>query len=82
VIIRDTGPGIPPDIRKKLFQPFVTTKEKGMGIGLNICQSIVEAHGGRIRVLPDIHPGVAFEIRLPWMHMADTRDNIMDESIS
>jgi two-component system sensor kinase FixL len=66
VTVRDSGPGLPPDVLKKLFQPFVTTKEKGMGIGLNICQSIVEAHGGRIRAVPGMHPGAMFEICLPF----------------
>jgi two-component system sensor kinase FixL len=61
----DTGPGIAPDIMSKLFQPFVTTKEKGMGIGLTICQSIVEAHGGRIWATPNLEKGVCFHFTLP-----------------
>ncbi len=64
ITISDTGPGLPPEIRAKLFQPFVTTKEKGMGIGLNICQSIVEAHGGNIEA-PPVTAGAVFRIRLP-----------------
>lgn len=65
VIIRDTGPGLPPEIRAKLFQPFVTTKEKGMGIGLNICQSITESHGGKIEVPANDQGGAVFRISLP-----------------
>jgi len=61
----DTGPGIPPDIMRRLFQPFVTTKEKGMGIGLSICQSIIEAHGGRIWATPHEEKGVCFHFTLP-----------------
>lgn len=48
-----------------LFQPFVTTKEKGMGIGLTICQSIIEAHNGRIWATPNQDDGVEFRFRLP-----------------
>ena len=47
----DTGPGIALDEQKKLFQPLHTTKAKGMGFGLAICQRIVEAHGGKIKVM-------------------------------
>ena len=65
VIIRDTGPGLSPDVLEKLFQPFVTTKDKGMGIGLTISQSIIEAHGGTIGVVQDGHRGATFRIILP-----------------
>ena len=65
VTIRDTGPGLPPEILAKLFQPFVTTKEKGMGIGLNICQSIMDSHGGKIEVPVSDNRGAVFRISLP-----------------
>jgi two-component system sensor kinase FixL len=65
IVIRDTGPGLAPEVQQKLFQPFVTTKQQGMGIGLMICQSIIEAHGGAIRSLSDDLGGAAFHIRLP-----------------
>jgi two-component system sensor kinase FixL len=65
ITIRDTGPGLSPEVKAKLFQPFVTTKATGMGIGLTICQSIVEAHGGHIFMLEDGLPGAGFRIRLP-----------------
>jgi two-component system sensor kinase FixL len=64
ITIRDTGPGFLPKMAGKLFQAFVTTKRDGLGIGLKICQSIIEAHGGSIKALPG-GPGGAFQIRLP-----------------
>jgi two-component system sensor kinase FixL len=64
ITIRDNGPGFLPEMAGKLFHAFATTKRDGLGIGLKICQSIVEAHGGSIRALPG-GPGAAFQIRLP-----------------
>jgi two-component system sensor kinase FixL len=63
--VADCGPGVAPHILEKPFQPFVTTKEKGMGVGLNMCRSLVEAHGGAIRILSRPEPGAVFEILLP-----------------
>jgi two-component system sensor kinase FixL len=65
VTVRDTGPGLAPDVRRRLFLPFVTTKESGMGIGLNICQSIIESHGGSIGALADVAGGAAFRFNVP-----------------
>jgi two-component system sensor kinase FixL len=64
-MVRDSGPGLPEDVRRKLFQPFVTTKAGGMGVGLMICQSIIQFHGGSIEVSPQEEPGTAFRFRLP-----------------
>jgi two-component system sensor kinase FixL len=63
--VSDTGPGLSADVAARLFQPFVTTKEKGMGIGLTICQSIIEAHNGRIWTIPNQDGGIEFRFRLP-----------------
>ena len=48
ISVADTGPGLPDEVRKRLFQPFVTTKASGMGVGLSVCRAIVESHGGRM----------------------------------
>lgn len=64
IVVRDNGPGLPQEIASRLFQPFVTTKRDGMGIGLKICQSILEAHAGSISLL-EKGPGATFLIRLP-----------------
>ena len=64
ITVRDNGPGFSPEIAGQLFKPFVTTKDNGMGIGLRVCQSIIEAHGGTIQAA-NADPGALFTIRLP-----------------
>jgi two-component system sensor kinase FixL len=64
VVVADTGPGISPEIQEQLFQPFVTTKRSGMGVGLSISRTIVEAHGGRIWVEPAAGGGAVFRFTL------------------
>ncbi len=63
--VADNGPGIPPDRLEGIFQPFVSTKGKGMGLGLSICKEIVEGHGGRIEVESEPGEGTAFTLLLP-----------------
>jgi len=65
VTVADSGPGIAPEIADRLFQPFVTTKENGMGLGLSICREIVEAHQGRLSVAPAPSGGAVFRLTLP-----------------
>ena len=65
VSVADTGPGLPDDVRQKLFQPFVTTKAAGMGVGLSICRGIVEAHGGRMWLAQGTQVGADFRFTLP-----------------
>lgn len=64
VSVRDFGPGVPSDMRDRLFVPFVTSKRGGMGMGLNICRSIVELHRGRIWQ-EDADPGCVFHVAIP-----------------
>jgi two-component system sensor kinase FixL len=66
VSISDSGHGLAPGIAARLFQPYLTTKDKGMGLGLSICRSIVEAHGGNIGARPNgTRPGTTFSFTLP-----------------
>ncbi|WP_298252963.1 PAS domain-containing sensor histidine kinase [Bradyrhizobium sp.] len=67
--IADTGTGIAPEIAEKLFQPFVTSKVNGMGVGLSICRTIIEAHGGRIAAHANSGGGTVFEFTLPFAEM-------------
>jgi PAS domain S-box-containing protein len=63
--VADTGPGIPEELTEKLFQPFLTTKAGGLGLGLPYCKKAVEAHGGSISVYSTPGEGATFTVRLP-----------------
>jgi two-component system sensor kinase FixL len=63
--VRDNGPGISAEIANRLFEPYVTTKPKGLGQGLSICRRIIEAHGGRLWTEPAQPRGAEFRIWLP-----------------
>jgi two-component system sensor kinase FixL len=65
VTVADTGPGISNEIAEKLFQPFVTTKANGMGMGLSICRGIIESHGGRLRLEQNPGGGALFHFNVP-----------------
>lgn len=62
--VADTGPGVAPEIAAQLFQPFVTSKRSGMGVGLSISRTIVEAHGGRLWAEPNPGGGAVFKMTL------------------
>jgi PAS domain S-box-containing protein len=72
-LVRDTGPGIAPEIMARLFEPFVTNKENGIGLGLSLCRNIAEAHGGKISARSVPGQGACFEVILP-IGDAGTRD--------
>jgi len=74
VSVSDTGSGISPEIAEQLFQPFVTTKRHGMGVGLSISRTIVEAHGGRIWVEPNPQGGTIFNFTLTAVNAEDVDD--------
>ncbi|MCK5942401.1 MAG: ATP-binding protein, partial [Planctomycetes bacterium] len=65
VTVADDGPGVPDDVRDKLFDPYFTTKTSGTGLGLAICRRLVEAHGGQIRLVASEAGRTTFEIALP-----------------
>ncbi len=65
VSVEDSGVGIPPDSYPHIFEPFVTSKAHGMGLGLSICRSIVQAHGGRIGFKNNEVRGATFSFTLP-----------------
>ncbi len=64
VSVADSGPGISPEIADQLFQPFITTKRSGMGVGLSISRTIIEAHGGKIWVEENDGGGAVFRFTL------------------
>lgn len=76
VSVADTGPGIAPEVAEQLFQPFITTKRHGMGVGLSISRTIVEAHGGRIWTEPTPGGGTTFRFTL---NSADEESNVSEE---
>jgi two-component system sensor kinase FixL len=74
VKVADTGTGISPQIADQLFQPFITTKSQGLGVGLSISRTIVESHGGRIWVEPNPGGGTIFRFTLGAVHQEDVHD--------
>jgi two-component system sensor kinase FixL len=73
ISVADTGPGIAPEIAARLFQPFVTTKRQGMGVGLSISRTIVEAHGGRLWVEANHEGGAIFRLTLKNVTLEDVK---------
>ncbi|MEX0646003.1 MAG: ATP-binding protein, partial [Parvularculaceae bacterium] len=76
LFVEDNGPGVSPAIRERLFSPFTSSKAKGLGIGLSICRTIIEGHGGSLDIAddakrPDLLGGACFKITLPLEKVAD-----------
>jgi two-component system sensor kinase FixL len=76
ISVADTGTGIAPEISAQLFQPFVTTKRTGMGVGLSISRTIVEAHGGSISARPNAGSGTIFSFTLPAVTKEEAGDGV------
>jgi signal transduction histidine kinase len=65
VAVEDSGPGLDPAIAHQIFEPFFTTKPDGLGMGLSICRSIIDAHGGRLWVSSCVPHGTVFRFTVP-----------------
>ena len=76
ISVADTGSGIAPEMMAQLFQPFVTNKRHGMGVGLSISRTIIEAHGGQIGVEPNPAGGTIFRFTLRAVTQEDIRDAV------
>jgi signal transduction histidine kinase len=81
VTVSDGGHGIPPADLERIFEPFVTTKRQGIGLGLAICRSIVEAHRGSIRATNNPGGGATLHLELPASPPATTERNAVAERI-
>jgi signal transduction histidine kinase/DNA-binding response OmpR family regulator len=64
-VVKDSGPGIPPHLAELIFEPFMSTKENGTGLGLPVSYGIIEAHGGRLKMIPNGEQGACFLFALP-----------------
>jgi len=76
ITVTDSGAGISPEITAQLFQPFITTKRHGMGVGLSISRTIVEAHGGSIAPRPNPGGGTVFSFTLPAVTKEEVGDAV------
>jgi two-component system sensor kinase FixL len=75
ISIADRGPGLPDEVRGKLFQSFVTTKPTGMGIGLSVCRAIVQTHGGRLWAEDNPGGGTVFRFTVRCAVLERTNEN-------
>ncbi|HEY7402801.1 MAG TPA: ATP-binding protein [Candidatus Angelobacter sp.] len=82
VEIEDSGPGVPPELKEQIFNPFVTTKKTGVGLGLAIVSKIVDAHGGSVKLLSPAHQGACFRITFPVPVDTEKNQNLTTETRS
>ena len=75
VVIRDDGPGIPPDKQKKIFEAWYTTKEKGSGLGLATVKHNVELYGGTVRLQSELGKGAGFTLTFPARTLLEPEQN-------
>jgi two-component system sensor kinase FixL len=73
IVVSDSGPGLAPEVADRLFEPFVTSKASGLGLGLSICRELIEAHGGELSASPGATGGMVFTIRLPTAAVPEER---------
>lgn len=82
ISVVDNGPGLPDEVKAKLFQPFISTKKTGMGVGLSICHTIITAHDGRLWAETNPEGGTIFRLTLPTAPAGDYRPGISDSQLS
>jgi signal transduction histidine kinase len=76
VTVADSGIGLNPNTMERIFDPFYTTKPGGMGMGLSICRSILQAHGGRLWATSKDGPGTIFNFTLPRYHEQESHARV------
>jgi signal transduction histidine kinase len=81
LVVADSGPGVAPEIVKRLFDPFMTTKREGTGLGLAIVRAVVEAHGGRVAASTPTEGGAAFRVSLPYENSEDSNSDFALSSV-
>jgi signal transduction histidine kinase/FixJ family two-component response regulator len=65
IIVQDSGPGVPEELRARIFEPFISSKQGGTGLGLSVSYGIISAHGGSLDLMPERGPGACFRVILP-----------------
>ena len=65
ILFQDSGPGVTEEMRSRIFEPFISSKQGGTGLGLSVSYGIVSAHGGSLDLVPDRGPGACFRVILP-----------------
>ena len=78
IFVRDTGPGLSPEVRLRAFEPFFSTKTQGLGMGLAIVRSIVERHHGRVQAENEDAGGAVFRVQLPIADSAAVPSTVPD----